>query len=138
MIENQAVASASAPLTVSGRLLLFFFLLNGIAGVAGGLLVMKETLPFPRVWLQGTPFHTYLIPGLILCAVVGGSHLAAAFSILARRAWAKTACVLAGAILAGWMIGEILLIGFQAPIQVWFVGIGLLEFGLSLAKPSRA
>lgn len=138
MSENEVVASSSASLTIPGRLLLFFFLLNGFGGVVGGVLVMKEILPFPRVWLQGTPFHTYLIPGLILCVIVGGSHLTAAFSILGRRAWAKAVCVLAGVILTGWMIGELLLIGFQAPIQVWLVGVGIAEVGLSFAKLRRS
>jgi hypothetical protein len=31
------------------------------------------------------------------------------------------------------MIGELTLIGFRAPIQVWFLGLGLLELGLSFA-----
>jgi len=133
-----ASASQSSPLTLAGRILLFFFLLNGLGGIAGGIGVMREALPFPRVWLQGTQFHTYFIPGLILCVVVGGSHLAAAFSILGRRAWAKIACISAGVILTGWMTSELLLIGFQAPIQMWFLGSGLLEVALSFCKLRRA
>jgi hypothetical protein len=98
---------------------------------------MKDAMPFPGVWLQGTPFHSYLLPGLILFLAVGSTHLAAAYAILRRHALAKNAAVFAGLILTGWMIGEFALIGFRAPIQVCFLGLGLLEFGLSFAPLRR-
>jgi hypothetical protein len=120
-------------LTVWGRILLALFLLNGVGAIAGGIGVMRDALPFPDVWLQDTPFHSYFLPGLILFLAVGGSHLAAAYAILRRHSLAKSAAVFAGLVLTGWMIGELALIGFRAPIQVWFLGVGLLEFGLSFA-----
>jgi hypothetical protein len=55
----------------------FFFI--GLGAIAGSIGVMKDLMPFPEVWLQGTPFHSYFFPGLILCLVVGGSQLLAAF-----------------------------------------------------------
>jgi hypothetical protein len=106
--------------------------------VADGIAEMRDALPFPDVWLQGTPFHSYFLPGLILCVVVGGSHLAAAFTILWRHSGAKMASVLAGLVLTGWMIGELALIGFRAPIQVWFLVLALIEVGLSFTKLRRS
>lgn len=138
MSNNQALPSTRARLTVWGRILLVLFFFIGFGGIAGGIGVMKEVLPFPEVWLQGTPFHSYFLPGLILCVVVGGSHLAAAFLLLWHRSVARMASVFAGLILTGWMIGELKLIGFQAPIQVWFTALGLAEVGLSLTKLRRA
>jgi hypothetical protein len=120
-------------LTLWGRILLVLFLLNGIGAIAGGIGVMRDAMPFPDVWLQDTRFHSYFLPGLILFLAVGGSHLAAAYAILRRHLLAKRAALFAGLVLTGWMIGEIVLIGFRAPIQVWFLGMGLLEFGLSIA-----
>jgi|ERR1700674_995167 len=120
-------------LNVWGGILLALLLLNGIGAIAGGIAVMRDALPFPDVWLQGTPFHSYFLPGLILFLAVGGSHLAAAYAILRRHPLAKRAAVFAGIVLTGWMVGELALIGFRAPIQVWFVGVGLLELGLSFA-----
>jgi hypothetical protein len=138
MGDNQPLPRTRAPLTVWGRILLVLFFTNGLAGVAGGIAVMKELMPFPEVWLRGTPFHSYFFPGLILCVVVGGSHLAAAFLLLWRRAMARIASLIAGLVLMGWMIGELALIGFQAPIQVWFVALGLLETGLSFTHLRRS
>ncbi len=123
----------ASSLTAWGGILLGLLLLNGVDAIAGGIGVMREAMPFPDVWLQDTPFHSYFLPGLILFLAVGGSHLTAAYAILRRHLLAKRAAVFAGFVLTSWMIGELALIGFQAPIQVWFVGVGLLEFGLSLA-----
>lgn len=120
-------------LTVWGGILLALLLLNGVGAIAGGIAVMRDAMPFPDVWLEGTPLHSYFLPGLILFLAVGGSQLTAASAIFRRHLLAKRAAVLAGIVLTGWMIGELALIGFRAPIQVWFVGVGLLEFGLSFA-----
>jgi hypothetical protein len=125
-------------LTPWGRILLTLFLFNGFGGVVAGVGVMKNAFPFPDVWLQGTPFHSYLLPGLILCLAVGGSHLAAAFAMVWGHSLARAASVFAGFVLIGWMIGELVLIGFRAPIQMWFLAMGLIEVGLSFTKLRRA
>jgi len=134
MGDTQPLPPTKAPLSVWGRLQLVLFFFIGLGAIVGSIGVMKELMPFPEVWLQGTPFHSYFFPGLILCLIVGGSQLAAAFVLLWHSALAKTASQLAGLILVGWMIGELLLIGFQAPIQIWFLAVGLIEVGLSFAK----
>ncbi len=134
MGETQPLPPAKTPLTVWGRLQLVLFFFIGLGAVVGSIGVMKEIMPFPEVWLQGTPFHTYFFPGLILCLIVGGSQLAAAFILLWRSSLAKMASLLAALILIGWMIGELALIGFQAPIQMWFLAVGAIEVGLSFAK----
>jgi hypothetical protein len=120
-------------LTVWGGILLALLLLNGFGAIAGGIAVMRDAMPFPDIWLQHTPFHSYFLPGLLLFLAVGGSHLAAAHAIFRRHPLAKRAAIFAGIVLTGWMIGELALISFQAPIQLWFVGVGLLECGLSFA-----
>src|SRR5215472_502419 len=137
MGDTQPAPPTRAPLTVWGRVLLVFLVVIGLGAVAGSVGVMKNVMPFPEVWLQGTPFHSYFFPGLILCLVVGSSQLAAGFLLLWRPSVAKMASLIAGLILTGWMIGELALIGFQAPIQVWFISVGLAEIGLSFAKLRR-
>jgi hypothetical protein len=82
MDDTQPLPSTRAPLTVWGRILLFLFFFIGLGAIAGSIGVMKDLMPFPEVWLQGTPFHSYFFPGLILCLVVGGSQLVAAFILL--------------------------------------------------------
>lgn len=58
-------------------------------------------MPFPDVWLQPTPFHSYFLPGLILFLIVGGSHFAAAYAIFQRHTLAKRAAIFAGMVLTG-------------------------------------
>lgn len=138
MGDTQPFPIPRPPLTVWGRMLLVLFVMNGVSAVAGSIGVMKDLLPFPEVWLQGTPFHSYVLPGVILGAVVGGSQLAAAYILLRRTSLAKIACPIAGLILIAWMTAELTLIGFQAPIQVWFIALGLLEISLSFTKLVRS
>jgi hypothetical protein len=123
---------------VWGRILLLLFFFIGLGAIVGSIGVMKDFMPFPEVWLRGTPFHSYFFPGLILCLVVGGSQLVAAFVLLWHDSVARMASLSAGLILTGWMIGELTLIGFQAPIQVFFVTIGVLEVGLAFTKLRRS
>ena len=137
MNKDQPAPSTRAPLTVWGRILLVLFFFIGLGAVAGSIGVMKEIMPFPEVWLVGTPFHSYFYPGLILCLVVGGSQFAAAFILLWRSSVAKMASFIAGLVLTAWMVGELRLIGFQAPIQVCFVAMALVEVGLSFASLRR-
>jgi hypothetical protein len=126
--ENQA-----GSLTAWGRILLAFLLFNAIAAVAGGIAVMNDAMPFPDIWLQDTHFHSYFLPGLVLFLAVGGSQLVAAYTLLRRHTLTKRAALLAGIVLTGWMIGELTIIGLKAPIQVFFLSMGLIEFGLSFA-----
>ena len=137
MDNTQPLPTPPAPLTAWGRVLFVLFVVNGLSAVAGSIGVMRGLMPFPDVWLHGTPFHGYFVPGLILCVVVGGSHLAAAYILSRSLRFAKIASRIAGLILIGWMIGEFKVIGFQAPIQVWFVTLGLLEVGLSFTRLHR-
>jgi hypothetical protein len=137
MGDTQPLPATRAPLTVWGRILLVLFFFIGLGAIVGSIGVMKDLMPFPEVWLQGTPFHSYFFPGLILCLIVGGSQLVAGFILLWHDSVARMASLIAGLVLTGWMAGELKLIGFQAPIQVFFVTIGLLEVGLSFAKLRR-
>jgi len=136
--ENLTRPATRAPLTLWGRILLFLFLFIGLGAAAGSVGVMKEIMPFPEVWLQGTPFHSYFYPGLILCLIVGGTQFAAAFILLWHSSASKMASLIAGLVLTGWIVGEFRLIGFQAPIQICFVAVGLVEVGLSFASLRRA
>jgi hypothetical protein len=124
-------------LTVWGGVLLALLLMNGFGAIVGGVGAMKDIMPFPDVWLRNTPFQSYFLPGLILFLAVGGTQLTAAYAILRRHTFARKAAILAGIVLTGWMSGELGLIGFRAPIQVWFVGVALLELGLSFAPLRR-
>jgi len=136
MTQSQSGPSDGG-LTPFGRVLLILLSLNGIAAAVGGIAAMRGIMPFPDLWLHGTPFSSSFYPGLLLILAVGGSHFTAAYLIMRRVPSARRVATLAGLILIGWMIGELVLIGFRAPIRAWFFGSGVVELGLSVIKLRR-
>jgi hypothetical protein len=93
----------------------------------------------PVAWLAGTPFSDYTIPGLVLVIVVGGSALLAAATVFVRRDWAVLVSVLAGLLLAGFEVVEIVSldrkVGNDLPtvlaLQLFYLVLGLAILGLA-------
>jgi hypothetical protein len=97
-----------------------------VSAVAGAVGLIGGGLPFPPEWLEGTPFSSYVAPGIILGVVVGGSALAAAVLVLRGHPSALPAAFAAGAIQAGWIVGEVLLVGTHGAVMLWLqVGYGV-------------
>lgn len=84
----------------------------GLTAIGGGIALAAglEANRFPLEWLRGTPFGSYTVPGLILAVVVGGSAATAAVATLLNPQTGALASMVAGAILVGWIIGEVLLL----------------------------
>jgi hypothetical protein len=64
--------------------------------------------------LSGSPFRDYTIPGLLLLIVVGGVALLAAVLMMRRHRLAGHASALAGVVIIGFEIVEVLVIGSPA------------------------
>jgi hypothetical protein len=111
-------------------------LLVGIGAVPAGLgLVMDPSgasLRFRLEWLEGTPFSTFLIPGLILMIVNGFGSLAG--SVASLRGWRRAGEVglALGIFLTLWIILQVYWIGLGSWLQPTYFVIGLLECGLSV------
>lgn len=121
---------------------------DGFAAVSAlfGGLELETGWPtrFPSSMLQGTPFSDYLIPGLLLGVVVGGSAtIATAATIRSRTAGAFWSFV-AGSIMAGWIVGEVVILDVFATNQAfspyfWLqpfylvVGVAMATLALRLA-----
>lgn len=118
------------------RGLFFLEIFVGLGAWIGGFaLVALPTgaiLHLPMDFLQGTPFHDYLVPGVILFFVVGCSNVVAAWLLLRRRPSAALAGIIAGCIQIGWMIGEIALIGYRGSVQGAYLLLGVLTLILAL------
>lgn len=111
---------------------------QGLSGFSGGLGLIWDptgnTLQIPIEWLSGTPFQTYLVPGILLFLVIGILPLVTLYGTWKRRAWAWPATVIISAGLIIWILVEILMIGFyiNPPLQAIYGVMGILMLSLSL------
>src|SRR5687768_13830790 len=69
---GEASARRPVPLPLRASLVALLALV-GVNALAGGYYAVSGAPGVPVEWLRGTPFQSYLIPGLILFCVVGGS-----------------------------------------------------------------
>jgi hypothetical protein len=90
----------------------------------------------PLEWLDGTPFDGYVVPGLILGGVVGGSLLVAATSLWRGRPSAPRLSAAAGVVLLGWIATQVAMIGYVSPLQPIVFGVGLLILWLTRRLPA--
>ncbi len=123
--------------SVTAYLLLAALIFQGLSGLAGGFGLMADptgaSIGLPIEWLEGSPFGDYLIPGVILFAVLGVFPLAAAGAVWQKHARARLAAFLVGAGLTVWIGVEILLIGYHAspPLQLIYGLLGIAILALT-------
>jgi hypothetical protein len=130
--------------------LLVVQLLVGVTAIAGGAaLVLGALVPAlstvlvpPTEYLEGSPFGGYLVPGLLLAAVVGGVHVAAGVLTLRRHRWWLLAGAVAGFGMLIWIFVQMVVIPFSVLQAVYFVlGVAecsLVMLALGVLRPRRA
>jgi len=111
-------------------------LLIGVAALGGGVYALSGAKGVSRELLEGSPFKTYFVPGLILLVVVGGSMFAAAGLLLAEASAARTVSLFAGILLVGWIVSQLSIIGHCTRLQDVFALLGFIVVILSLFLPS--
>jgi hypothetical protein len=127
-----ALEPSSRP--AAAYLLFLLLLVQGVSGLAGGLALTLDptgdAIGLPRVWLEGSPFPDYRVPGLFLLAVLGAAPLWVAARVWQRKAWAWPGALMVGLVLLAWLLVEIRVVGFQndPPLQVIYglVGAGIV------------
>ena len=86
--------------------------LIALTAIPGGIALVTglERNRYPLDMLKGTPFSSYVIPGLILTVVVGGSAAVASATTALSLDAGVIASIVAGMIMMGWIVGEILIL----------------------------
>jgi len=113
----------------------------GLSAIQGGIALLRGAFDqvVPVAWLAGTPFSDYTIPALVLVIVVGGSALLAAATVFIHREWAVLVSVLAGLLMVGYLVVEVVSLDSKVgnvlpsvlvPQLLYFV-LGLAVFGLA-------
>lgn len=120
--------------------LLGFVALTSIAGgavmVAGtwfgaDSLGIPPEMRLPPDLLQGSPFNTYLVPGLLLSLIIGGVHVAGFILLIGHHRLAPFAAAVAGYSILIWIFVQMGFVPFSVLQAVYFAA-GLAELGLLL------
>jgi peptidoglycan/LPS O-acetylase OafA/YrhL len=77
--------------------------------------------------LAGSPFTSYLVPGVVLFFVIGVGPLVTAALSWRRHRWAPVLAMAVGAALLTWMAVEIAIVGYthQPPLQAIYIALGV-------------
>lgn len=109
-------------------------LIVAVNAIVAGYLFMTDpsgsTLKIPISWLRYSPFHTFLVPGIILFTVNGLFNLIAAAATIFNLKNYPTLIVWQGILLIGWIVVQIILLRDLNFLHVIFGVIGMALFVL--------
>jgi hypothetical protein len=120
----------SQPLSRFAKGLLVLEVLLSLGALGGGFVLILaphgEIMPLPLSALAGSPFDTYLGPGLILFSVLGLGPLIAVRLAWLRHPLAPVAAFIVGVALLIWIGVEIAIIGYsnEPPLQAIYLALG--------------
>lgn len=107
---------------------------NALSAIAGGIAMLATSgMGMPSSMLAGSPFTSFIWPGLILLVVVGGSQTLAACLLLKRRPSELLWSGVAGFGLMIWIFIETGIIQGLSWLQVIYFATGALQLILVLA-----
>ncbi|NQX27421.1 hypothetical protein HQQ81_08665 [Microbacteriaceae bacterium VKM Ac-2854] len=127
-------------------LLLTVQIFSAASAIGGGVgLVFADGLGLPRTLLAGSPFSDFVVPGVILAVVVGGTQLTAAILQLRRNRWFPAASVVAALGMVIWIHVEVALLPGYSILHAFYLGSGILQLvllfgilgGWPVTAPSR-
>ena len=102
----------------------------GLTAIAGGIGLLTGSNAPTLEWLANSPFRSYTIPGLALLVIVGGTALVATVMMIRRHPSAVIVSGLAGVIIMGFEIVEVIFIGspegLARTLQIFYFTLGLL------------
>jgi len=123
-LSNRTVLGILAALTVFGALSAF---------VGAALAVAANGAGVPLEYLAHSPFSSYVVPGLFLGVIVGGTQLAAAVTLITKRRSALLLSAVAGFGMLIWIFVELAVIKQYSWLQTAFFMFDFLELILVLA-----
>lgn len=143
-LVEEAPRPIAAARPAAHPLLALLCLVAGIPALLGGLAFVVQPdgalLRMPIEHLAHTPFETFLVPGLILMIAVGGVCTTAGVMLLRRSTHGALAALLAGVVLLGWIVVQMLLLRTAAWQQWTYVGIAVMTIctAAESVRPKRA
>lgn len=118
------------------RILFFLHSLVGIGAMAGGMapiLNPQNPLGMSVEALKNSPFDNYLIPGIILFAVIGLGNIVGAAAVCFKSKFQGYISGILGGALVIWIVVQCIIIKVVVFLHVLFFCIGLVQAVLSIA-----
>jgi hypothetical protein len=131
-------ATASGRLPKLGRLAVVLEIFLGIGALFGGIQFILapdgHLLGVPLRMLAGTPFHSFLVPGLLLFTFVGVGPMVAAAITARRGAIGPLAALAVGLTLMGWITVEMVIFaGLTSLFWAFYLVLGTAIAAVGLA-----
>jgi hypothetical protein len=118
---------------IAFRVLTVLLWFGAASAVGGGVLgVFANGAGVPLAYLKSTPFDSYLLPGLLLGIVVGGTQLVAAILLQRRHPYGLLAAAIAGFGMVVWIFVELAVISEYSPLQTLYLAVGVVQLILVL------
>ena len=114
------------PLWRLGLLIVGWF--NLLSALAGGIgLIFANGLGMPLSFLENSPFDSFVIPGLILLLIVGGTQALAVLLQHRRQPWYPAAAGVAGFGMIIWIYVEVALLPGYSFLMTLYFTTGVLQ-----------
>ncbi|HEY4844602.1 MAG TPA: hypothetical protein VII89_02810 [Candidatus Dormibacteraeota bacterium] len=131
-------ATTSGRLPKLGRLAVVLEIFLGIGALFGGIQFILapdgHLLGVPLRMLAGTPFHSFLVPGLLLFTFVGVGPMVAAAITARRGAIGPLAALAVGLTLMGWITVEMVIFaGLTSLFWAFYLVLGTAIAAVGLA-----
>jgi hypothetical protein len=131
-------ASTSRRLPGIGRLAMILEIFLGIGALFGGIQFIVapdgHLMGVPLSMLAGTPFHSFLVPGLLLFTFVGVGPIVAAAVTARRRAIGPLAALAVGLTLMGWITVEMVIFaGLTSLFWAFYLVLGTIIAAVGVA-----
>jgi hypothetical protein len=119
---------------IAWRTALVITVLNAASAVGGAVAIfLTNGLGMPLSMLAGSPFTSFLVPGLILLVVVGGTQTLAAVLQIRRRRASLVWMAFAGFTMIIWILVETIVIQGFGLLQALYFASGTVQIILTLA-----
>ena len=128
--SNADQGAARGPRRVRWALVALLVLV-AVNAVYGGIGLMVDGIGMPSDWLTGTPFDSWLLPGLALLATVAVPQAVVAGMVIAGHRRAALAAVLAGAGLVAWIVVQVLVLRRHFFLQPVIAALGAVQWALA-------
>ncbi len=129
-----------APRTTAVWVLLVLLVVQAVGAIGGGAVLVVSPdgtlMRMPVSQLEGSPFDSFLVPGLILLLVLGVAPAVAAVGLWLRRPWAWWLAGVVGCGLLIWIVVEMTIIDYHWLMPTYLV-MGLAIIAACLPRSVR-